>query len=85
MCGYYPQSLNGWYGSLVFMYEFGGSGNMYTFINTRCIPGGGTAALYKVQGGKWCVTVYTESASGVNHEFDTRRAAVAWRQTLRKI
>lgn len=58
---------------------------MYEFINSRHIPGGGVAVLYRKQGGGFTVTVFQDSPAGVNYDFKTRRAAVTWRQTLRKI
>lgn len=58
---------------------------MYEFINTRHIPGGGTAVLYRKHSGGFTVTVYVDNPTGVNHDFATRRAAVTWRETLRKI
>jgi len=58
---------------------------MYTFINARHIPGGGSAVLYKKFGAGYTVTVYVDNPTGVNYDFEHRSVAVAWRETLRKI
>ena len=58
---------------------------MYTYINTRLISGGASAVLYKKHGGGYTVTVYQGNPTGVSYDFKYRSAAVAWRETLRKV